>query len=160
MSRNWMGVMTAALLLGLASGHGMAQQKSDQQGAEQQIRKLDRQWVEAVKNKDAGAIADLYAEDGVLMPPNAQLAQGRDAIRDAWEGMLQLPNFSLQFEPTRIETAEAGDMAYEIGTYNLSFKPAPGEVEDAGKYVVVWTKEEGDWKAAADIFNSNMPLQQ
>jgi hypothetical protein len=28
---------------------------------------------------------------------------------------------------------------------------------DTGKYVVVWRKVGGEWKAAADIFNSDLP---
>jgi hypothetical protein len=30
-------------------------------------------------------------------------------------------------------------------------------VRDRGKYVVVWRKVRGDWKVAADIFNSDGP---
>jgi uncharacterized protein (TIGR02246 family) len=160
MRRESMGPMLAAVLLSVTPALAMAQQKSDQKGAEQQIRQLDQQWVEAVKSKDVGAIAEFYTEDGVIMPPNAELAQGREAIRKVWEGMVQLPNFSLNFEPSTIKTAEAGDMAFEIGTYKLAFKPAQGGIEDIGKYVVVWSKEDGDWKAVADIFNSNLPIQQ
>lgn len=160
MSRKLMGSLLAAAMLSVAPALALAQQSADQKAAEEQIRQLDQQWVEAVKNQDAGAIAEFYAKEGVIMPPNAELAQGREAIRKAWEGMLQLPEFSLQFGPSMIEIAEAGDMAYDIGTYKLSFKPAQSGIEDLGKYVVVWIKEDGDWKVAADIFNSDLPIQQ
>ena len=40
-------------------------------------------------------------------------------------------------------------MALDRGTYRLG--------EDTGKYVVVWRKIGGEWKAAADIFNSDKP---
>ena len=48
-------------------------------------------------------------------------------------------------------------MAYEIGTYTMGLDAPGGRVEDEGKYVVVWTRVGGDWKVAADIFNSNRP---
>jgi hypothetical protein len=51
-------------------------------------------------------------------------------------------------------------MAYDIGTCQLSYKPAQNGIENLGKYVVVWIKEAGDWKVAADIFNSDLPIQQ
>lgn len=55
----------------------------------------------------------------------------------------------------RAHRASSGDMAYEIGTYTLSFKGDKGPVQDKGKYVVVWKNTGGHWRAAADIFNSN-----
>ena len=94
------------------------------------------------------------------MPPNAELAQGARRSARPGRGILQLPELSLEFEPSTIEIAEAGDMAHDIGTYKLSFKPAQSGIEDLGKYVIVWIKEDGDWKAAADIFNSDLPIQQ
>lgn len=134
-------------------------QDVDLAAEEQQIRELGRQWVEWVAAKDVKAIVDLYAEDGVIMPPNAAQAQGAEAIGAVWESITQLPEVAMSFEPTTIEVAQSGDMAYDIGTYSLSFAADQGRVEDEGKYVVVWVKEGGDWKAAADIFNSNQPLE-
>jgi hypothetical protein len=31
--------------------------------------------------------------------------------------------------------------------------------EDESKYVKIWVKGDGDWKVAADIYNSNRPLE-
>lgn len=122
---------------------------------EQAIRDLDRQWVEAVAAADTMAIADIYAEDGYFMPPNALRVDGREAIRSAWAGMLGAPNVSLTFQPAEIRVAEAGDMACDIGTYALGMDGPEGRIEDEGKYVVVWQKINGEWKVLADIFNSD-----
>ena len=35
--------------------------------------------------------------------------------------------------------------------------PGGEPLTDTGKYVVVWRKIDGKWKAAADIFNSDLP---
>jgi hypothetical protein len=83
MSRKSMGSIFAAATLSVAPALALAQQSADQKAAEEQIRQLDRQWVEAVKNQDAESIADFYPKDGVMMPPNAELAQGHEAIRTA-----------------------------------------------------------------------------
>lgn len=32
-----------------------------------------------------------------------------------------------------------------------------GGVEDPGEYLVVWTREEGEWRLAADRFNPSAP---
>ena len=64
MSRKLMGPLLALAMLSVAPALALAQQSADQKAAKEQIRQLDRQGVEAVKNQDAGAIADLYAKDG------------------------------------------------------------------------------------------------
>jgi len=66
------------------------------------------------------------------------------------------PGFALKFASTKIEVARSGDLAYEIGTYELTGNDAKGRPQTAkGKYVVVWKKQAGSWKAAADIFNAD-----
>jgi uncharacterized protein (TIGR02246 family) len=127
----------------------------DLEAEEQRIRELDVKWLEAMAAKDAEACAAFYADDGRIMPQNAPAAEGPKAIAEVWSGLFQLKDFSLTFEPTRIVVAEAGDMAYDIGTYSLAFTSEEGPVKDRGKYVVVWKKVGGDWKVAADIFNSD-----
>jgi uncharacterized protein (TIGR02246 family) len=126
---------------------------------EQAIRSLERQWVKLVADKNVAAIADLYAPGGTLMPPNAPLAEGREAITATWRGMVQSPGFALSFTPSRIDVARGRDMAVDRGTYRLTTQGASGPVEDRGKYVVVWRKVNGGWKVAADIFNSDLPIQ-
>ncbi len=109
----------------------------------------------AVDAKDATATVNFYAVDGVIMPAGQPIAQGRSAIASVWKGLLALKNFDLTFAPSDIFIASAGDIAYEIGTYALSFDGDKGPVKDIGKYVTVWKKADGNWQVAADIFNSD-----
>lgn len=133
----------------------MSQAQAVDQSAEQQIRKTDQEWVAAVAQKDPNAIAQFYTENGAILAPGAPIAEGRDAIAKAWKGFVGMKDFHLDFRPTKIDVASSGDMAYEIGAYTLSFRGEKGAVQDEGKYVVVWKNTGGQWKAAADIFNSN-----
>ena len=141
----------------LLAGCDRPQQPQDQPAAaeasiaadEQTIRDTAERWVELIRSKDAAAIAQLYTEDGALMPPNMPIATGRPAIEQVWASMVQAPGFDLTFAPEQILVAASGDMALDRGTYRLG--------EDTGKYVVVWRKVGGEWKAAADIFNSDKP---
>ena len=59
--------------------------------------------------------------------------------------------------PEQIVVASSGDMALDRGTYRMTVAPDGTEQTDTGKYVVVWRKIGGEWKAAADIFNSDLP---
>ena len=122
---------------------------------EQAIRTVIAGWLDQIRKRDAAAIAQNYTENGVLMPPGAPLAEGRPAIEQAWRGMMETPGFELTFEPTTIIVSSAGDMAMDRGTYRFSSSGPEGRVTDTGKYVVVWRNVGGQWKAAADIFNSD-----
>ncbi|MFQ5704533.1 MAG: YybH family protein [Gemmatimonadales bacterium] len=133
-------------------------EQPDLAAEEQAIRDLDRRWVDAVALQDTMSIADIYAVDGYFMPANAARIDGRDAIRSAWAELFQESNLSLTFQPTEIVVAQSADMAYDIGTYSIGMDGPEGRIEDEGKYVVVWKKVNGEWKVAADIFNSNKPV--
>ena len=124
---------------------------------EEAIRGHVDRWLQLVKAKDASGIAEIYAEDGAVMPPNAPIGKGRAAIQQAWASMMRTPGFDLTFNPEQIVISSSGDMALDRGTYTLTVAPAGTTQTDTGKYVVVWRKIGGDWKAVADIFNSNLP---
>jgi uncharacterized protein (TIGR02246 family) len=124
---------------------------------EQAIRAHVDRWLQLVKAKDASGIAEIYAEDGAVMPPNAPIGKGRAAIQQTWASMMRTPGFDLTFNPEQIVISSSGDMALDRGTYTLTVAPAGTTQTDTGKYVVVWRKIGGDWKALADIFNSDLP---
>ena len=136
-----------------ANSSAAVESRADEQAIHAQV---DR-WLQLVKAKDAAAIAQLYTEDGAVMPPNAPIGKGRAAIQQAWASMMATPGFDLTFSPEQIVISSSGDMALDRGTYALKVAPAGTPQTDSGKYVVVWRKIGGDWKAAADIFNSDRP---
>ena len=141
----------------LAASSRITAQTANAAAEEQMIRQLSQQWVAAAATKDPAAVVKFYADDGVLLPQGAPLAEGHDAIAKVWRGYFDLPNFSLTFSPTKIDVSLSGDIAHEIGTYALGFRSDKGPVQEKAKYVVVWKKVGGTWKAAVDIFNSDGP---
>ena len=129
--------------------------KVDLAAEEKAIRDLDAQWVNSVAAKDTAAISKLYATDALFMPPNMQALGGRAGAQKGWGGMFSMLGFGLTFGPTKIVVAQAGDIAYDIGTYTFTMTGPKGPVEEKGKYLVVWKKQDGQWKVAADMFNSD-----
>ena len=129
----------------------------DTSADDQAIRAKVDLWHELMKAKDAAGIADLYTVDGAVMPPNAPIGIGHDPIEQTWAALVNTPGFELKIVPDQIVVSSSGDMALDRGTYQLTIAPSGETVSDTGKYVVVWQKIDGEWKAAADIFNSDLP---
>ena len=125
----------------------------------QEIMAVIAVWKDAVRRKDAAAIAGLYTADGALMVANAPIGVGAAAIAAMWAGMLALPGVAIDFGPNLIEAAASGEMAYDVGAYTLGFDGPAGRIEDKGKYVVVWRKVDGAWRAAVDSLTSDGAAQ-
>jgi len=123
---------------------------------EQAIRDLDKSWSQAAQSKDLDKTVSYYADDATMLPDDAPIANGKAQIREAWSHFLSMPGFSLSFAPTKVVVAKSHDLAYEIGTYELTVNDAQGQpAKSVGKYVVNWQKSAGQWKVVADIFNND-----
>jgi uncharacterized protein (TIGR02246 family) len=143
------------LPLTFASSSRAAESKSSD---EQTIRDLDAQWSKAAAAKDVDKTVSYYSDDAIVLPANAPIATTKDAIRKLWQGLLTSPGTAISWKSDKVEMAKSGDMAYLSGTYELTMNDATGKPStDHGKYIVVWEKEGGTWKAAADIWNSDLP---
>ncbi|MGA7524009.1 MAG: DUF4440 domain-containing protein [Acidobacteriaceae bacterium] len=131
----------------------------DRSQDEAALRALDAQWsATAAKNDLAGTVA-FYADDAVLLPPNAPMATNPQEIRASWAGMLG-PNTSVSWKVMRAEVAQSGELGYLYGTYALDIWGAKGgsAVHDTGKFVEIWKKQaDGQWKCVVDTYNSDLP---
>ena len=150
--KSWFVVaITAALLTSFAAA-------SSRKGSsdEEAIRKIDTEWSQAADAKDVDKFVSYYADDASMLPFNAPIATGKDQIRQTFSGLTQKPGFALTFAPTKIVVAKSGDMAYDLGTFSLKMNDAQGNpTTTPGKYVVVWQKRAGQWKAVVDCFNTD-----
>jgi len=126
---------------------------------EKALRDLDAQWSAAAGAKDLDKTVSYYADNAIVMPPNAPAATTKEAIRAAWKDLLALPGLALSWKATHVEVAALGDMAWMTGTYEIMTKDAGGKpTNDHGKYLEVWKKQaDGKWKVVADIWNSDLP---
>lgn len=113
-------------------------------------------WSAAANRGDMAAVAALYTEDAILLPPNAASVRGRQSIQRFFEGFRAVSPSNVRLFPDEITAC--GNTAYELGRYEMTLNP-PGAapINDRGKYIVVWQRQsDGSWRISRDIFNSDL----
>jgi uncharacterized protein (TIGR02246 family) len=124
------------------------------------IQALDEQWSATAARNDLTGTVAFYADDAVLLPPNAPIATDRKSIRESWEALLG-QNTAVSWKVSKAEVAKSGELGYLYGTYELSIKDPKGgpPVTDTGKLVEIWKKQaDGKWRCVVDTYNSDFPV--
>ena len=130
-----------------------------QEGAAPDIEVRTQQYTEALASGDSAALAAMFTDDAIMMPPNAAALVGKQAIQDMWTGNFELVTYKATIEA--LETEAAGAWFYSRGTYTLAVTPKAGgeAVEDTGKWMTVSKgMPDGTWKIHRHIWNSDNPL--
>ena len=88
------------------------------------------------------------------MPPNDAAMRGHDAVRSMFGGMIEA---GMSGELTTVEAIVSGDIGYRVGIYELQ---SGDETVDTGKFLETWRRDEdGQWRIANDIWNSDATAQ-
>ena len=112
-------------------------------------------WVEYYNKGDAKGIASLHTLDAVVIPPKSDFVVGRDKIEEMYKAEMEIGNGTLGLQTT--EVIQEGLYAYETGLYDIKMTIEGEEVNDYGKYIVIWEKQKnGDWLCKKDIWNTNI----
>src|SRR5262245_17657632 len=120
---------------------------------------LDREWSQQVKDLDK--FMAKWAAEGSLNIPGLPIATGLGPIRTTANSYGGVPGFSIRWSPAKADVGSSGDLGYTAGSYRLTKDDPKGTpVTETGKYVAVWKKDSGVWKAVEFIFNADaMPKQ-
>jgi uncharacterized protein (TIGR02246 family) len=111
-----------------------------------------RRAVEAAENAgDAEYLANLFAEDAVLMVPDFSVQEGKAACADFIRGVLPtlLAAFDRRVAYTSAEVRVLGDVALDRGSFVFAVQPRAGGVTErvTGKYLWLYQREpDGAWK--------------
>ena len=120
------------------------------------IKEADEKFMALYRQGNAAGIAELYSEDAVLMLPGADFVRGKEGIQATFAGFMAMGIKALVFDV--IEVDQCAEKAIEMSTYRLL--GVDDQELDHGKYIVVWKREQGEWKLHRDIFNSSLPANQ
>ena len=121
------------------------------------LRSLSDTYVERTLAGDFAGVAAMFTENGVLLPPNESMVQGRAAAQAYLEAY---PTIT-EFQSTPVEVGGSGDTGFVRGTYSLHANADGVEISDTGKWMIIVAKQEdGSWLTTSQIWNSDLPLPE
>jgi ketosteroid isomerase-like protein len=119
----------------------------------QSVQSGNQKFSAAAARRDCAAMAALYTEEAMVLPPDGPAVIGRKAIEDFWWAAVN----SLDVTGITLSTLELevhGDAAFEVGEADLKTNSGLVKV----KYLVVWVKgDDEQWRLHRDIWNSAQP---
>lgn len=117
-----------------------------------EIRNLNDRVEAAFSEGDVTDIANIYTDDGVMLPAGRDIIRGREAIQSFWQTTIDMGIKHIKLDTLELEQYDG--VAIEMGQYIFM---GEGNIEiDHGKYIVVWKHQDDQWKMSKDIWNSSM----
>lgn len=145
--------ISAALgLLALASGGAAA---TDAPTPEETFKAASATWAASYNAGNAAGIEALYADDAVVMPPNATAVAHAGLHDFLTRDMANSKAAGITLGIASGKTGRAGDLAWHDGTYTITDKT--GKTVGTGKYVEIWQRSAGKWAMVRDIWNDDAP---
>jgi len=144
------GILGLLALVIVLSGCAIAPMQANQRAA---IEAANVRWVAALSRGDAAGLAALYTPTAQLLPANGNVVSGRQEIQNYWQGAIKSGFNAVTLSTLEVESC--GDTAYEVGKYTVPGED--GKVLDKGDYIVIWKRQDGQWKLHRDIWTTNTP---
>ena len=125
-------------------------QEPDEEG----LVELPGTWQDTYNAHDLDALAALYTEDAVLMPPNGERVRGRGAAVALASSYIEAGAVRIASPPPDAYGIH-GDTAWIEGTYR--FFAEDGSPVDVGKYLGLYRHEGGTWRLQHHMWSSDLP---
>lgn len=146
------GVRRIILVLSLILAWPVVSLANGSEDVRAAIEAVNAEFSAAFNRGDAAAVASLYTEDALLLPPGEAVVSGRSSVEAYWKAGADAGLSNLQFRATEVESH--GPMAYEVGEASFDMPASDGSKTPAKvKYLVVWKNVDGAWKLHRDMWN-------
>jgi uncharacterized protein (TIGR02246 family) len=118
------------------------------------MQKINQTFTEALQAGDAKTLSQVYAEDALLMVPNADIVRGRPDIEAFYRSVLDAGFHDHIYE--RIALEECADQGYEAAQFTMFTKDEQGQVKETrGKHLLILKYADDRWWVHIDIWNDS-----
>lgn len=130
----------------------MIDSSAKQSKAIEELMGLEKLLCDMFQRGEVDEALDYLMADALVCPPEMQAIRGRDNQKAMFKQFLEMPGVELSWEPIEARVSSSCDMGYVYGTVDWKL---PDSDTVHGKYISIWLKEDGEWKNAVEIRNSN-----
>ena len=120
--------------------------------AVEELMGLEKLLCEMFQKGQVDEALDYLIDDALVCPPEMQAIRGRENQKAMFKQFLDIPGVELSWEPIEARVSSSCDLGYVYGTVDWKL---PDSDTVNGKYISVWMKEDGQWRNAVEIRNSN-----
>lgn len=156
MTTRWLLVPTALVIMaGCGSGATV-----DVAAARESLREAAQAYQDVVNGGDLEQFSALYAESGVMMPPNQQSISGESGIQAYAERFRAIENFSAEMALGAVEVSPDGQWGYTVARVRVTGMSDGQPVGETLRDVHLWVRDAiGEWKIAVDVWNALDPAE-
>lgn len=121
------------------------------------IEELHKKDKQASMNGDLETLLKLFTDDGILIPPEGEIIEGKEALRNMLKQNFELHQDYLitEYNQDFKEIKILGQYAYEWGTYSGKYKSKDEgkEITGSGKLMrILKLQADGSWKVYRTIW--------
>lgn len=166
MSPRWMALAVAPLVVAACRKpetpeQANARMQNETAAARPAIEQAVAEHYRFINESKADSFALTYAEQGVMMPPNAPAVTGREAIAQAMRQMIASVPGGFRLTRQTASLAVNGPIAVERGSYVFSMpNPRRGQpdITTNGKYLIHWHQVGDQWLVAEGTWSDDAPM--
>ena len=139
----------------IASGQEQGAIRDPKSTAEQVIRKLDNERIQAQIHADVAALERIYADDFIGVGPSGTVRTKPQVISDFTSGDLRFQSITTHDVRVRVY----GNAAVETGLSTMKGQDKGNAVPHDTRFTRVWVKQQGRWRLVANHYSSSMSHQ-
>ncbi|HVF87578.1 MAG TPA: nuclear transport factor 2 family protein [Pyrinomonadaceae bacterium] len=128
--------------------------------AEQEVRRLERAWLDAYEQHDAKAMDTIVADDFVITFPDGSM-QTKSQILDSIKAPRNRASLSLKFYTEDVRARVYGETVILTGRVVTEYPREGKTVKEQSRYTDTYIKRQGRWQVVAShLSNSPQPEQR
>lgn len=137
--------LTVVMLV--AAGQTSYSQTTKSKASEQEVRKLERMWLDAYEQHDAKAMNAIVAEDFVITFPDGS-KQTKPQIMDSMK-QARNPASSVKFSTEDVHARIYGDTVILMGRVVTEYQRDGKPVKEQSSYTDTYIRRNGRWQVVA-----------
>ncbi len=143
-----------AAALPLSAGGSASPRPQEAGGAEQEVRKLERAWLDAYEQSDAKAMDAIVADDFTITFPDGSM-QTKPQIMEMIKRPRNPNSPATKFYTEEVRSRAYGDTVILLGRVVTEYVRDGKAVKEASRYTDTYVKRGGRWQVVASHLSND-----